>query len=131
MEQLLAVLTQETQQHQLQLLSKSLTPAIVSELITSLLALIIIIIGHYAPILRILSENFSADNVTVTVEWTHQPYATYRVTVVPAVSIVITGSTRRQLTIPYNTEYTLTVEATAPCRPNTTALIRLKYGEES
>ena len=72
---------------------------------------------------------YSADNVTITMEWSQLAYATYRVTVVPAVSIVITGSTRCQLTIPYNMEYTLTIEATAPCRPNTTALIRLKYGE--
>ena len=90
----------------------------------------IIIIDHYTPILRIVSADHSASNVTVTVEWTHQAYARYDVTVVPAVSIVITGSTRRQLTIPYNVNHTLTVEATTPCRPNTTtALIRLKYGE--
>ena len=85
--------------------------------------------GHYTPILRVFSEEYSADNITVTVEWTQQVYATYNVTVVPLVPIVFTGSTRCQLTIPYNTEYNLTVEAAAPCRANTTALIRLNYGE--
>ena len=56
-------------------------------------------------------------------------YSTYTVTVVPLMPIVFTGSTSCRLTIPYNTEYNLTVEAAAPCRPNTTASIRLKYGE--
>ena len=84
---------------------------------------------NYTPILRVISEEYSADNVTVTVEWTQQLYTTYNVTVVPPVPIVFTGSTSCQLTIPYNTDYNLTVEAAAPCRPNTPALIRLNYGE--
>jgi hypothetical protein len=64
------------------------------------------------------------------VEWTQQElYATYNVAVVPLVSIVFTESISRRLTIPYNKEYNLTVEVTAPCRPTTTALIKLKYGE--
>ena len=73
--------------------------------------------------------NFS-DNVTVTVEYT-QPavYSTYTVTVVPLVPIVFFGNTSCQLTIPYNTEYNLSVEAAAPCTPNTAASIRLKYSE--
>ena len=76
-----------------------------------------------------ISEYYSADNVTVTVEWTQLVHATYSVTVVPPVPIVFTGSISHQLTIPYNTEYNLTVEAAAPCRPNTTAFIRLNYSE--
>ena len=82
--------------------------------------------------LRIASEDYSPDNVTVTVEWTQLAvYAKYTVTVVPLVPIVSTGSTNCQLTISYNMEYNLTVEATiaAPCRLNATAVIRLKYGE--
>jgi hypothetical protein len=86
------------------------------------------LVDHYSPTLRIISKDYSADNVTVTVEWTQQVYATYNITVVPMVSIVFTGSTSRRLTIPYNKKYNLTVEATAPCRPNTTASILLKHG---
>jgi hypothetical protein len=73
---------------------------------------------------------YSAGNVTVTVEWTQQVYASYNIMVlpIPLVPIVFTGSTSRQLTIPYNTEHNLTVEAIAPCRPTTTAVIELKYG---
>ena len=90
------------------------------------------LIDHYTPTLWIASEDYSADNVTVTVEW-NQPavYSTYTVTVLPLVPIVFTGSTSCRLTISYNMEYNLTVEAAAPCRPNTTASIRLKYGEDN
>ena len=87
------------------------------------------LIDDYTPTLRIVSKDVLAENITVTVEWTQQVYATYHVTVVPLVPIVLTGSTSCQLTIPYNMEYNLTVEATAPCRSNTTALIRIDYGE--
>ena len=86
------------------------------------------LIEHYTPTLGIVAEEYSADNVTVTVEWTQHVYTTYDVRVVPQVLIVFTGSMSLQLTIPYNTEYNLTVEATAPCRPYATALIGLKYG---
>ena len=89
------------------------------------------LLEHYTPLLRVTSVKYSAENVTVTVEWSQLAvYARYDVTVVPAVSIVIAGSTRRQLTIPYNVNHTLTVETTTPCRPNTSALIGLKYGED-
>ena len=90
-------------------------------------------IDHYTPTLRIVSEDYSASNVTVTVEWDQLTvYSTYTVTVVPLVPTVFTGSTSCRLKIPYNTEYNLTVEAAAPCRSNTsTASIRLKYGEDS
>jgi hypothetical protein len=107
----------------------------VSEAITSLLCLCIqlcALIGHNSLILRITSQEYSADNVTVTVEWTQRTlYATYHVTVLPMVPIDLesTGSTSCQLTISYNAEYNLTVDTTAPCRPNTAVLIRLKYGE--
>jgi hypothetical protein len=82
--------------------------------------------------LKIVSEEYSADNVTVAVEWTQlQLYAVYNVTVAPVAldPIVSIGRTSRQLTILYNMEYNLTVEATAPCRPSTTALIGINYGE--
>ena len=85
-------------------------------------------IDHYTPTLRITSEDYSASNVTVTIEWDQLTvYSTYTVTVLPLVSIVFTGRTSRQLTIPYNMEYNLTVEAAAPCRIRT-ANVGLQYG---
>ena len=80
-------------------------------------------------ILRVVSEEYLADNVTVTVEWTQSAYATYNAIVVPTVPIVFIGSMSCQLTIPYNTEYNLTVEAAILCRPNATAFRRFYYGE--
>ena len=86
---------------------------------------------NYTPTVRVTSEEYSADNVTVTVEWPQQVYTTYDVTVVPLVPIVFTGNTSCQLTIPYNTEYNVSIEAVAPCRSNTTTFTRLYYGEMS
>ena len=64
-------------------------------------------------------------------EWTQLVvYSIYNVTAVPLVPIVFTGSTSYQLTIPYNMEINLTLEAIAPCRSNTTANIRLKYDQQ-
>ena len=86
---------------------------------------------NYTLTTRVISEEYSANNVTLTVEWTQQVYATYDVTVVPLVPIVFTGSTSHKLTIPYNTEYNVSIEAVAPCRSNTTSFTRLYYGEMS
>ena len=96
--------------------------------IASIIILVYTLIDNYTLTLMDISE-FSADNVTVTVEWIQQVYTTYDITVVPLVPIEFTGNTSCQLTIPYNTEFKLTVEAAAPCRPNTTAFITLNYGK--
>ena len=87
--------------------------------------------GNCTLTMRVISEEYLADNVTVTMEWTQQVHATYNVTVVPPVPIVSTGSTSCQLTIPYNTEYNFSIEAVAPCRSNTVTFSRLYYGEMS
>lgn len=85
--------------------------------------------------MSISEVHYGADNVTVTVNWSQtepaqQVHVLYSSTVVPSdVSVITTGSTSRQLTIPYNTEYNLSVEAIVPCRPNATASIKLNYGE--
>ena len=65
----------------------------------------------------------------VTVEWTLQEGVTYTTSVSPLTSVIVTGSSSRQLTILYNTDYNLSVEAAPPCRPNPTAVITLNYGE--
>ena len=78
--------------------------------------------------MRIVSEDYGVANVTVTVEWAQLEGAVYIVKVLP--SLAITRSTNScQLIIPYNTEYNLSVEASAPCRLSTTALVELYYGE--
>ena len=79
--------------------------------------------------MNVISEEYYAGNVSVTVKWTQQVGAMYNATVIPPVPIMSTGSTSRQLTISYNTEYNLSVVAVVPCRDNATAFIRLHYGE--
>ena len=90
-----------------------------------------IITDQYSPTLGITSEEYKTDNITVSVEWTLQEGAMYTVRVLPQVPIMVTGSTSRQLTISYNTEYNFSVEATVttPCRVSATTFIRLHYGE--
>ena len=74
-------------------------------------------------------ERYEADNVSVTVEWTPQEGVTYATSVSPLTSVTVTGSSSRQLTISYNTNYNFSVEAAPPCRPNPTTVITLNYGE--
>ena len=79
--------------------------------------------------MRVLDERYEVDDVIVTVEWTPQEGVTYTSSVSPLTSIIVTGSSSRQLTISYNTDYNLSVEAAPLCRPNPTAVITLNYGE--
>ena len=84
----------------------------------------------YTPILRVSDKHYETDVVIVTVEWTPQEgVLRYTTSVSPLTSIAVTGNSSRQLTISYNTDYNLSVEAAPPCRPNPTAVIAFKYGE--
>ena len=89
----------------------------------------------YYPSMSVISEAYHADNVTLTVEWPQQEGAVYNVRILPEplVRSAFTINTSHQLTVSYNTEYNFSVEAiaTAPCRSNVTASIRLNYGEMS
>ena len=78
------------------------------------------------------SEQYEADNITVTVGWAQHAGVTYTVKVSPLVPIINftdLESTRYQLTIPYNETYNFSVVAATPCRPNATSFITLNYGE--
>ena len=89
----------------------------------------LIILIRLDPTLHITSEECGTDDITVTVEWVQQACSVYNVSVSPLAPIVHYGrNTSCQLTIPYNIGHIFSVEAVAPCRPNTTAFIRLKYG---
>ena len=68
----------------------------------------------------------------MTVEWPQQVGVVYSVTVLPWVPTIVTGNTSRQLTISYNSEYNVTVEAIiniASCRFSVSDFIILNYGE--
>ena len=82
----------------------------------------------YTPTLRVISEEYGVENVTVTVEWPQQVSVTYTARLSPLAPTLSTGSNSRQLILSYNTEYNLSVVAVTPCG-NATAFIRLDYGE--
>ena len=87
---------------------------------------------QYTPMLNISNQTYEPENVTVTVEWTQLTGVTYTVIVSPSVPTVnLIGTTRYQLTIPYNRTYNFSVVAATPCRPNATNFITLNYGELS
>ena len=95
-----------------------------------------IAIDRYYPNLNVTSEEFGAENVTVTVKWAQQAGAVYHVRVVPPVPSVSTAGpgiiTSYQLTISYNSEYNVSVDSEviiSSCGFNVTAFMRLYYGE--
>jgi hypothetical protein len=78
----------------------------------------------------VASEEFGADNVMVTVEWTQEEDATYQIIIVPQIPmILLTGESSIQLILPYNINYNLSVEATFPCQHQTHSHVLLFYGE--
>ena len=86
--------------------------------------------------MKTISKEFGAENVTVTVEWTQQAAVMYTPRIVPLafnMSFPISSSSSQQvqLILSYNIHYNLSVEASAPCRPNATGFIELYYGEET
>ena len=77
------------------------------------------------------SEEYRADNVTVTVEWTDEQGVLYNITIisiVPEVSIEFIGRTRVQLILLYNTEYNMSVEAALLCQNKVPSHVQLFYG---
>ena len=77
----------------------------------------------------VISEEFEADNVTVTVEWTQQEGAAYQIIIVPQIPINFTGETSIQLILPYNTNYNLSVKSALPCQHQAQSHVLLFYGE--
>ena len=76
------------------------------------------------------TEEYRADGVSVVVEWTQQESVSYNVTIIPMVPVIIhTGSTSVQLTVSYNTEYNVSLEASAVCQSIVSSNITLFYGK--
>lgn len=75
------------------------------------------------------SEEFGADNVTVTVEWTQEEGAIYRIIIVPQEPMTFTGDSSIQLTLLYNINYSVSVAAALPCQYQAHGHIMLFYGE--
>ena len=85
-------------------------------------------IDLYTPRLNIVSEIFSVDNITVTVEWTQTTGALYTTRIIPQAASLSTGSNSLRLTLSYNTGYNFSVVAATACNPAATAFIELNYG---
>ena len=99
-----------------------------------LCGLICYAVDLYTPKVGIISEDFGADIVTVTVEWAqHVGITMYITRISPLTRPTLSTSTpglnnSRLLILSYNTSYNLSVVAVTPCG-NATAYIELKYGE--
>ena len=93
----------------------------------------------YTPKLSIVSEEYGAANVTIIVEWTHlvdaaAVYYHYEANILPSSAFItiIKSTNSCRLTIPYNSDYNLSVKVSVlQCRPefSTTTFISLNYGE--
>ena len=77
----------------------------------------------------VITEEYGAESVIITVEWTQVHNVTYTANVSPMVPLTPTGHTSRQLTILYNIKYNFSVTAAPLCRPNASNFIILSYGE--
>ena len=75
------------------------------------------------------SEEYRADSIAVIIEWTQQEGVSYNITIVPTVPMVYTGSTSVQVIASYNTEYSVSLEASAVCQSIVSSNITLFYGK--
>ena len=88
--------------------------------------------GYFSDLVMVsTSEEYRANNVKVIVEWMKQEDVSYNVSIVPQIPIISTGTTSIHLTVLYNTEYNMSVEATSLCqnRESTHIQLSLFYGE--
>ena len=77
-------------------------------------------------------EEYSVNNITVTVEWIQQIGAVYNSSIFPPAPLVFIGNSSVRLVLEYNTVYNLSVVAVnvAPCVGYTeTSFVTLNYGE--
>ena len=82
--------------------------------------------------LHVTSEAYSADNVTVTVEWAQLVGVVFNitVTVLPMAPLISTESTNQcKAVLLYNIMYNLSVIAAGPCGATANDFIVINYGE--
>ena len=102
--------------------------------------IIIIILYNYAffpgtPVpqtnVSVIDQNYSAETVTITLEWSQGEDILYDFTVLtsPQAEVQINGttSTRAELQLSYNTHYNVSV--VTHCGQNSTTTLQLHYGE--
>ena len=82
-------------------------------------------------IMKQLSQQFEPNAVRVTLDWTTDEgfLYSYYFSTVPQIEHTFDGSTTVELTVPYNTLYNVSVEATHLCSLIVTSFIELYYSE--
>lgn len=78
------------------------------------------------------SEEYRADRVTVTVDWT-QEAVLYNITIIniiPEVPVYYIGRTQVNLTLMYNTKYNMSLQAASVCENRVAGHLQLFYGKQ-
>ena len=75
-----------------------------------------------------ISEEFEADGVRVTLEWTHTNGVSYAIRVDPEVNVSYSWRQSAQLVVPYNTKYNISVVASL-CGNSRAVFIIINYGK--
>ena len=78
---------------------------------------------------QVESEEFHDENVTIVLNWAQGDNEFYNASIVPSVPMLHTGSTTVQLTLQYNTHYSVSIVAFL-CEYNTTDVVDLHYGKK-
>ena len=79
---------------------------------------------------QIESEVFHDENVTIVLNWAQGDNEFYNASIVPSAPMLLdTGSTIIQLTLQYNTHYSVSIVAFL-CEYNTTDVVDLYYGKK-
>ena len=79
---------------------------------------------------QVESEAFHDENITIVLNWAQGNNELYTASIVPSVPMLLdTGSTTIQLTLQYNTHYSVSIVAFL-CEYNTTDIVDLYYGKE-
>ena len=77
----------------------------------------------------ITATEYGLDNVTVSIDWNQEVGVSYNISTFPSATITFKRSTGAELTVAYNIEYILKLQANTSCRNNATASLVLNYGE--
>ena len=81
--------------------------------------------------IQVESEVFHDENITIVLNWAQRDNEFYSASIVPSVPMLLdtSGSMTAQLTLQYNTHYSVSIVAFL-CEYNTTDVVDLYYGKE-
>ena len=82
----------------------------------------------FQSVVRIESEQFQNDNVTIILNWAQGDNEFYNTSIIPCVSMFHIENTTIKLTLQYNTMYSVSIVAFL-CEYNTTDVVELHYSK--